>query len=99
MKRSNLYYIYLATNFTNSVIYTGVTNNLVRRIYVHRNKLIKGFSSKYNVSKLVYFEEYDDINEAIRREKQIKSGSREKKIELVRSINPNFKDLYDELIS
>ncbi|MDP3955096.1 MAG: GIY-YIG nuclease family protein [bacterium] len=92
------YYVYIATNKINTVLYTGVTNNLVRRIYEHKNKLIKGFSSKYNICKLVYFEIYNDINEAIKREKQIKAGSRKKKLELIKKINPDFKDLYEEII-
>ena len=81
------------TNKSNSVIYAGVTNNLVRRIYEHKNKLIKGFTSKYNVNKLVYFEETNDITEAIKREKQIKGGSRQDKIAIITSSNPDWKDL------
>ena len=85
------------TNFTNSVLYTGVTNDLVRRVYEHKNKLIKGFTSKYNIIKLVYYEEGEDAYGAISREKQIKAGSRKKKIELVNSINPNWKDLWEDI--
>ena len=77
-------------------LYTGVTNNLQRRIYEHKHKLIKGFTSKYNITKLVYYEEYNDINDAIRREKQIKGWSRKKKIELIESVNPEWKDLSEE---
>ncbi len=77
-------------------LYTGVTNDLNRRVYEHKNKLIKGFTSKYNITKLVYYEEYNDINDAIRREKQIKGWSRKKKIELIESINPEWKDLSEE---
>jgi len=77
-------------------LYTGVTNDLNRRVYEHKNKLIKGFTSKYNITKLVYYEEYNDINDAIRREKQIKGWSRKKKIELIESVNPEWKDLSEE---
>jgi len=72
-------YVYLLTNKSNTVIYTGVTNNLPKRVYEHKEKLIRGFTSKYNVNKLVYFEAYDSIQDAIAREKQIKAGSRRKK--------------------
>lgn len=77
-------------------LYTGVTNNLQRRVYEHKHKLIKGFTSKYNITKLVYYEEYNDINDAISREKQIKGWSRKKKIELIESVNPEWKDLSEE---
>ena len=87
------YYVYLITNKTNTVIYTGVSNNLVRRIYEHKNKLVKGFTSKYNICKLVYLEETSDINEAVRREKQIKGGSRQDKIDLISANNHLWKDL------
>lgn len=90
-------FIYLLTNKSNTVIYTGVTSNLKRRIYEHKEKLIKGFSKKYNVDKLVYYETFDDIKNAIAREKQIKGGSRKKKIDLIKTINLNFKDLYYEI--
>ncbi len=75
-----IYYVYMMTNKNNSVIYTGVTNDLDRRLYQHKDKLIKGFTSKYNVIKLVYYEEYEYIHDAIAREKQIKGGSRQKKL-------------------
>jgi len=87
------YYVYLLTNKGNTVTYAGVTNDLARRIYEHKNKLIEGFTSKYNVNKLVYFEECNDINAAISREKQIKGGSRQDKINLINSSNPDWKDL------
>ncbi|OGU56172.1 MAG: hypothetical protein A2V66_09570 [Ignavibacteria bacterium RBG_13_36_8] len=87
------YYIYLMTNKNNTVIYTGVTNNLARRVYEHKNKLLPGFTAKYNVTKLVYFEETPDINSAIAREKQIKAGSRKKKETLINSFNKNWNDL------
>ena len=88
------YYVYILTNYTKKVLYTGVTNDLIRRVYEHRNHLVKGFTNKYNVTKLVYFEATDDIEGAIAREKQIKAGSRQKKINLINSLNPNWNDLY-----
>ena len=90
-------YVYLMTNKNNTVIYTGVTSNLTKRIYEHREGLIDGFTKKYNIKKLVYYEIADDIESAIAREKQVKAGSRKKKIELIKSMNPEFKDLYDEI--
>ena len=85
------------TNIHNNVIYTGVTSNLIKRIYEHKEKLVDGFTKKYNVDKLVHYEAFDGIESAILREKQIKSGSRQKKIDLIRSKNPGFRDLYYEL--
>ena len=92
------YYIYMMTNYTNKVIYTGVTNNLAKRVYEHRNGLILGFTEKYHLKKFVYFEEYPSIKDAIQREKQIKNGSRKKKIALIEGMNPEWKDLYDQLL-
>jgi len=92
------YAVYITSNKNDTVLYTGVTNNLARRIYGHKNKLVPGFTNKYNVDKLVHFEVFDDINEAIKREKQIKGGSRQKKISLVMKGNPEFRDLYKEII-
>lgn len=93
MPMTGRYYVYLLTNWNNKVIYLGVTNNLERRLYEHKNKLVKGFSEKYNVNKLVYFEETQDITAAIAREKEIKKCRREKKNQLVNRMNPNWKDL------
>ena len=93
MPSTGRYYVYLITNWNNKVMYVGVTNNLERRIYEHKNKLIKGFTKKYNVNKLVYFEETQDITAAINREKEIKKWRREKKNQLVKKINPTRKDL------
>lgn len=95
---SKEYYIYLITNKKLNVLYTGVTNNLIRRIYEHKNKLLDGFTKKYNVDRLIYFEAYSEINDAILREKQIKGWSRKKKNDLINTINPQWKDLYDTLI-
>jgi putative endonuclease len=91
------YCVYMMTNKNNTVIYTGVTNNLKRRVYEHKEKMLKGFTKKYNDNKLVYFEVTNDINSAIQREKQIKAGSRQKKIDLINSLNSGWKDLYDEI--
>ncbi|WP_350344561.1 GIY-YIG nuclease family protein [Proteinivorax tanatarense] len=88
-----MYYVYMATNWNNRVLYTGVTNNLERRIYEHKNKLAKGFTQKYNVNKLVYYESTSDANSAIAREKEIKNWTRQKKNELIASVNPKWKDL------
>lgn len=90
-----LYYVYFVTNKRLNVLYTGVTNDIVRRIYEHKNKLIEGFTKKYNVDRLVYIEEYDNIHDAIAREKQIKGWSRHKKNILVQKANPLWNDLYD----
>jgi putative endonuclease len=84
------------TNYNNTVLYTGVTNDLQRRVLEHRAGKGSKFTNKYNVHKLVYFELTDDINSAIFREKQIKAGSRQKKIDLVGSLNPEWRDLYNE---
>lgn len=92
-----MYYVYILTNWSNKVLYIGVTNNLERRLYEHKNKLIKGFTEKYNVNKLVYFENTTDVKAAIEREKQIKGWTRLKKSALIESINPHWKDLYEEL--
>ena len=91
------YYVYIMTNKSNKVLYTGVTNNLVGRVYSHRNKLIDGFTRKYNVDKLVYYENFKDLRSAIAREKQIKAGPRRKKIELIENVNSEWQDLYEEI--
>ncbi len=85
------------TNKRNSVLYTGMTNNLKERVYQHKQKIVKGFTKKYNVTKLVYFEVFDDIASAIKREKQIKSGSRNRKVQLINSLNKEWNDLFDTL--
>jgi putative endonuclease len=94
-----MYYIYILTNKNNNVLYTGVTNNLLNRIKQHKDKIVKGFSSRYNVNKLVYFEEFDDAYSAISSEKQIKAGSRQKKLDMVNAMNPQWIDLYKLIIS
>ena len=96
MSQSNNYYVYLLSNWNNKVLYIGVSNNLERRIIEHKQKLIPGFTEKYNVNKLVYFEHTEDVISAISREKQLKKWRREKKNALVSSVNPGWKDLSDE---
>jgi putative endonuclease len=91
------YCVYIMTNKRNTVLYTGVTSNLARRVFEHKNKLIDGFTKRYNVNKLVYYEIFDDVNYAIAREKQIKGGSRKKKIDLIENVNKDWKDLYTTL--
>jgi|SRR6266498_2664441 len=93
------YCIYIMTNSHNTVLYTGVTNNLARRVYEHKNGLGGLFTRKYNIQKLVYYEVGENVNAVIAREKQIKGGSRKKKIELIESLNPEWKDLYEEIIN
>ncbi len=92
------YYVYILTNKTNTVMYIGATSDLSRRIYEHKNKMIEGFTKKYNVYKLVYVEEYSDVNDALAREKQLKRWVRSKKNALVESLNPNWEDLSEHLI-
>ena len=90
------YFVYTTTNKHNTVLYTGVTNNRSRRIFEHQTKTRGGFTSKYSISKLVYLEEFGEIGDAIAREKQIKGGSRQRKIDLINSINPEWRDLFEE---
>ena len=92
-----LYYVYIMTNKTNSVLYTGITNNLSRRTHEHRKKLVKGFTSKYNLNKLVYYEVFESPAPAIEREKQLKAGSRLKKVKLIETMNSDWKDLSEEI--
>ncbi|MGI6435528.1 MAG: GIY-YIG nuclease family protein [Syntrophomonadaceae bacterium] len=92
-----MYYVYIMTNWNNKVLYIGITNNLERRVYEHKNKLVKGFTAKYNVNKLVYFDSTSDVKSAISREKQIKGWTRRKKNELIASLNPGWDDLSDNL--
>ena len=89
----NNYYVYILSNKSNKVLYIGVTNDLQRRVYEHKNKLIEGFTSKYNINKLLHYESTTDIKSAIEREKQLKSWSRAKKEELINKSNPQRKDL------
>ena len=91
------YFVYIRTNRHHTALYVGVTNALVRRVREHRTKIASGFTTRYNVDELVYFEETSDVVAAIAREKQIK-GRREKKIALVNAMNPDWRDLFDDLI-
>ena len=96
MKRGGA--VYILTNKNNNVLYTGVTSDLKKRIYEHKNKIYStSFTNKYNINKLVYYEAFHSIEEAIAREKQIKGGSRDKKIKLIEDLNPDWNDLYDTL--
>ena len=97
MAFDNNYYVYMLTNWNNKVLYTGVTSDLVKRIYQHKNKLVEGFTKKYNVTKLVYFETTNDVTAAIEREKQIKGWLRLKKNDLIESVNPEWRDLSDDI--
>ena len=94
---SESYYIYIMTNKHNTVLYTGMTGDLRRRAYQHRTGRGGGFTSRYNAGKLVYYEVTEDAISAIAREKQIKAGSRQKKLDLIEAMNPEWRDLYDEL--
>ena len=91
------FYVYIMTNKGSTVLYTGVTNNLKRRVYEHREMLADGFTRRYKINKLVYYEVFEDIENAIVREKQIKGGSRQKKIELINTMNKEWRELYEEL--
>jgi putative endonuclease len=95
---NNYFYIYILTTTQNTALYTGVTNNLIRRVYEHKNDFTTGFTKKYHVHKLVYYETGESILSAIERERQIKSWRREKKNEMINAFNPDWHDLYDELI-
>ena len=90
-------YVYILSNKRNGTLYTGVTSNLVKRIFEHKEKVVNGFSAKYNLDLLVYYEEWWNIEEAIQREKQLKAGNRKKKLSLIESINPDWKDLSEYL--
>ena len=91
-------YVYILTNKNNTTLYIGVTSNLAKRIYEHKNKFVDGFSKKYNLDKLVYFESTDNIESAIQREKYLKGKSRQFKNKLINNFNPQWKDLYDNII-
>ncbi len=91
-------YIYIITNRKNGTLYIGVTSNLVKRVYEHKSKITDGFSKKYNLTKLVYYEVFDNIENAIKREKQLKNWKREWKVELIEKVNREWNDLYNEII-
>jgi putative endonuclease len=92
------FYVYIMANEHNTVLYVGVTNDLVRRVFEHKEKLAKGFSKTYNITKLVYYEVVQEAVAAIAREKQLKGGSRERKVVLIESVNREWKDLYEEIV-
>ncbi len=91
------YSVYILTNKSNNVLYIGVTNDLVRRIYEHKNKMVDGFTKKYNLTKLVYYEATTDVRSAIEREKQLKNWHREWKLNLIKEFNPEWRDLSEML--
>ena len=93
------YFIYILTNKANKVVYIGVTNDLKRRVYEHKMKLFPGFTRRYNLNKLVYFERYQNIDEAIIREKRLKKWKRSWKDDLINSANPEWNDLYEEVLN
>lgn len=90
-------YVYIMTNQYNTVLYTGVTSDLKKRIYQHKQQIIEGFTKKYKINKLVYYEVAENIEAVIMKEKQIKAGNRKKKIQLITNINPEWRDLYEEI--
>ena len=92
-----MYYVYILTNKNHSVLYTGVTGNIERRMYEHKNKLIEGFTKRYNADKLVFFEAFNNVNDALEAEKKIKGWKREKKVSLIEGINPSWNDLSIDL--
>ena len=91
-------YVYILTSKRNGTLYIGITTDLVKRIYEHKHDLVDGFTKKYKVHRLVYFEEHEDIRQAITREKQIKKWKRKWKLELIEKVNPNWRDLYTEIV-
>ncbi len=91
--KNKTYYVYILTNYKNKTLYIGLTNNLERRIYEHKNELIEGFSKRYKLKKLIYYEEFEYIRDALVREKQLKSWHREWKLNLIKNMNPKFCDL------
>ncbi len=94
----NDYYVYILSNKIQSIFYTGITNDLLRRVYEHKYKLVEGFTSRYNISELMYFEKTPDPESAIIREKQIKKYSQKKKIELIQLTNPGMNNIYDQVL-
>ena len=97
MARARRYSVYILTNKHHTVLYTGVTGNLGRRVREHKEKLTPGFTKQYNVGRLVYFEHYGKVQDALAREKQIKAGSRQKKLDLINNFNPEWRDLAEDI--
>ena len=98
MSEEVLYYVYILFNKKNGTLYIGFTSDIVKRIWQHKNKVFDGFTKRYGVDKLGYYEIFRDVNSAIEREKQLKAGNRKKKLELIEISNPNWIDLYDEIV-
>ena len=98
MENTKQGYVYILFNKRNGTLYTGVTSNLIRRVYEHKNSPVESFVNKYDIDKLGYYEVHESIMSAIEREKQIKSGSRKKKLELIEKMNPEWNDLYESII-
>ena len=94
----NSYYVYIMASRQNGTLYIGVTSNLARRVYEHKNDLVEGFTKKYGVHRLVYYEQYHDIKLAIQRERQMKKWNRQWKINRIQEHNPDWKDLYDAIV-
>jgi putative endonuclease len=97
MKTGETYYVYILASKRNGTLYIGVTNNLFRRVYEHKNDSIQGFTKKYGVHMLVYYEDTDNIESALQREKQLKTWKRRWKLELIEKVNPEWKDLWEEI--
>ncbi len=97
VKMGNMYFVYIMTNMAFGTLYIGVTNDLIRRVYEHKNGLCKGFTKKYKLDKLVYYEVFDDVREAIHREKCMKEWNRNWKLRQIMEMNPEWKDIYAEL--
>jgi putative endonuclease len=97
-KHMNVYWVYIFSSKRNGTLYTGVTNDLIRRVYEHKEKLVDGFTKKYNATQLVYAEEFNDVREAIFREKCIKKWDRAWKLKLIEEHNPEWRDLYEDLL-
>ena len=96
MKKS--YFVYILTNFEETTFYIGVTSNLQKRIWEHKNKIVEGFTKKYNVNRLVYYEQTEDVETALNREKQLKRWHRQWKINLIKEFNPKMKDLFESIV-
>ena len=96
MKKS--YFVYILTNFEETTFYIGVTSNLQKRIWEHKNKIVKGFTKKYNVDKLVYYEQTEDVEIALNREKQLKRWHRQWKVNLIKEFNSEMKDLFESIV-
>ncbi|MFC1716450.1 GIY-YIG nuclease family protein [Candidatus Poribacteria bacterium] len=93
-----MYYVYILASRRNGTLYVGVTNNLIKRVYEHKNDLVEGFTKKYGVHRLVYYEQSEDVKSAIEREKRLKAWKRQWKLRLIEEMNPEWNDLYDDLV-